>query len=346
MAVLVQAAPVYNTSCTVKLERRAWHTLTDAEKLAYLSAEQCLMASPATLGLSAARSRFDELQQSHAMSVDVVHNVGAFLPYHRYFIHAHETLLRTVCNYTSPHPYWDEAMDASNFVSSVLLSPTTGFGGDGVGNESCIADGPFKDYVNPVGPGSRVNDHCITRKLGACESVYASRLAGREFVDACMGRERWGEFWPCVEFGAHSAGHGGIGGEMLDLVASPGDPLFYLHHAYLDKVWWEWQSLDPGTRLTEISGSNVPQAFPVPEPFLPGGAAPLPPFPDPDECPGFPGSPPAPPGVLPWEARGAVGDAGNVTTMDHVLTVDGALPDVRVRDVMDIAGGLLCYGYV
>lgn len=135
---------------------------------------------------------------------------------------------------------------------------------------------------------------------------------------------------------------------MLDLVASPGDPLFYLHHAYLDKLWWEWQSLDVSTRLTEISGNNVPQSFPIPPPFLdPNGTASLPPFPDPEACPGFPGSPPAQPETLPWGQRVVVGDPGNVTTLGHVLTVDGALPDITIREVMDIRGGdLLCYEYV
>ncbi|KAF2788134.1 Di-copper centre-containing protein [Melanomma pulvis-pyrius CBS 109.77] len=281
------------------------------------------MASPAVLNLPAAasRSRFDELQQSHAMSVDVVHNVGAFLPYHRFFLHTHEHLLRTLCNYTSAQPYWDEPLDAGNFPASPLLSPTTGFGGNGVGETHCIADGPFKDYINPIGPGSRVTNHCINRNLGACESVYASKLAAPQFVSACMALPTFGEFWPCVEFAAHTAGHGGIGGEMLDLVASPGDPLFYLHHAYLDKLWWEWQARDLPARLAQISGNNA--------------------------CPGFPGAPPAQPETLPWGPRAVVGDPGNVTTLGHVLTVDGALPDVTIGDVMDIrGGGLLCYEYV
>ena len=84
----------------------------------------------------------------------------------------------------------------------------------------------------------------------------------------------------------------------------------------------------------------------LPTPFLPGGPAPLPAFPDPTVCPGFPGSPPPPPEVLPWPVRGTSGDPGNMTTLDHVLTVDGALPDVRIRDVMSVESGMLCYEYV
>jgi len=44
---------------------------------------------------------------------------------------------------------------------------------------------------------------------------------------------------------------------MMDPIASPGDPIFYLHHTWLDKVWWEWQLLDLPARLTDIGGRNT-----------------------------------------------------------------------------------------
>jgi tyrosinase len=174
------------------------------------------MLSPAVLNLptNASRSRFDELQQSHAMSTNVVHNVGAFFPFHRYFVHTHEFLLKTVCNYTGAQPYWDEALDAGNFAASLLLDPKTGFGGDGVGDGNCIHDGPFAGYVNPIGPGERVSNHCINRNIGDCISEYGAKVAGKEYVEACGKLETYGEWWPCIEFGPHSAGHVGVGGEV------------------------------------------------------------------------------------------------------------------------------------
>lgn len=41
---------------------------------------------------------------------------------------------------------------------------------------------------------------------------------------------------------------------MGDLYTSPADPIFYLHHANLDRVWWSWQKLNLKDRLTDISG--------------------------------------------------------------------------------------------
>lgn len=125
-------------------------------------------------------------------------------------MHAHETMLRTECNYTGAQPYWDEALDAGNFTHSAALDPVTGFGGNGSGRKGCIADGPFKDYVNAFGPYKQVTDHCIDRKLDECQSAWAAK----KNVDECMAMSNYATFWPCLELRPHVAGHGGIGGEV------------------------------------------------------------------------------------------------------------------------------------
>lgn len=32
---------------------------------------------------------------------------------------------------------------------------------------------------------------------------------------------------------------------MADVAISPNDPLFMLHHAYIDYEWWQWQVENP-----------------------------------------------------------------------------------------------------
>lgn len=46
---------------------------------------------------------------------------------------------------------------------------------------------------------------------------------------------------------------------MSDVSASPGDPLFYLHHANIDRLWWQWQAADLPARLEQMGGQNVPE---------------------------------------------------------------------------------------
>jgi len=90
--------------CGKKLQRKAWHTLSTKEKKDYINAELCLINKPATLGLPDATNRFEELQQIHRIPASISHNVGAFLPYHRLHMHAHERALREECGYKGAQP--------------------------------------------------------------------------------------------------------------------------------------------------------------------------------------------------------------------------------------------------
>ncbi|KAL2256374.1 hypothetical protein VTK26DRAFT_4913 [Humicola hyalothermophila] len=333
-----------NGTCTNKLQRKAWHTLSPEEKRAYIEADLCLMKLPATLGLNGTKNRFEELQAIHQVQSSIIHGVGGFLPYHRLHMYAHEQLIRNECGYTGAQPYWDEPRDAGRFSQSDVLDPVTGFGGNGVGPDGCIADGPFANYSNGLGPGYKIGDNCINRFV----NDTVSRMAAREYVDACYEKTTFVEFWPCAEVAPHNGGHAGVGGKMLDPIASPGDPIFYLHHTWLDKVFWEWQALDLPGRLTDIGGRNVQQPFGFggQPPFGGGGGngtdqppVVFPPF----------GQLPPDAFVIPdWlPPQIPEGDGGgNETTLGHVLNMLGVIESATIADVMDIGGPLLCYEYV
>lgn len=138
--------------------------------------------------------------------------------------------------------------------------------------------------------------------------------------------------------------------------SNPCPRIFYLHHTYLDKLWWDWQKKDLPARLTDISGTNV-APFPIGDALGPPPGGPFGPgngngtcleFPPGGFPGGFPGGPPGPPQgdtIQPSLVK-RDGDPGNVTTLAHVLTVYGAVPNVTIADVMDIQGGTLCYDYV
>lgn len=55
----------------------------------------------------------------------------------------------------------------------------------------------------------------------------------------------------------HGGGHFGIGGSLGTMgnpYYSPGDPIFYLHHGNLDRVYWEWQKRDKAARMSAAGG--------------------------------------------------------------------------------------------
>lgn len=107
--------------------------------------------------------------------------------------------------------------------------------------------------------------------------------------------------------------------QMSDPIESNGDPLFYLHHAYLDRVWWQWQEANLTARLTDISAQNIPDQSIL---DIAGLSAPV------------------------NELTDYNGDNGNVTTLNHVLFIQNLVPNVTIADIMDIRGDVVSAEYV
>ena len=40
----------------------------------------------------------------------------------------------------------------------------------------------------------------------------------------------------------------------VSLLTACADPVFFLHHAQLDRLWWRWQQVNPQRRLKEYIG--------------------------------------------------------------------------------------------
>ncbi|SCN91481.1 related to monophenol monooxygenase [Fusarium fujikuroi] len=154
---------------------------------------------------------------------------------------------------TEKGSWWDETRDAGNFIDSPLLDPDTGFGGNGTGPHHCVIDGPFANTTLHIGPGQSVSDHCLSRKV----NEFNSTLGNETYVHECHSKTTYLDFWETTGYTTHGAGHSGVGGVMEDIDASPGDPLFYIHHAFIDRLWWKWQSEDPDSRLYQLGGSST-----------------------------------------------------------------------------------------
>ncbi|KAK2805503.1 hypothetical protein FQN51_000329 [Onygenales sp. PD_10] len=272
------------SSCENPIIRKEWRTLKNGEKKAYLDAVQCFLELP---GLTpkeeapGAISRFDDLVATHIKQTFEIHYVGHFLPWHRFFTAVYENALRTECGYTGAQPYWDwtlDVVDPDSFPKSPVFDAQFGFGGNGPwieGNASdpmnvpgrtgggCVLDGPFKDMTVHLGPQDSVEDNprCLSRDLSP---YFAGRYLGKNQTELTLSQPDFGHFArvddgePSFEAsGLHGGGHYGVGGtfgQMGDLYTSPADPIFHMHHANLDRVWWSWQMRDLEARLTDISG--------------------------------------------------------------------------------------------
>ncbi|MGH7491870.1 MAG: tyrosinase family protein [bacterium] len=175
----------------------------------------------------------------------LAHRTAAFLPWHREFIHRFELALQEI-DAGVTLPYWDWSVDRS--PNSSLWQPDF-MGGDGEAGSQRVTTGPFAfnrwtlTITSPGDPGP-----ALRRTLG-----QAARLPTATEVNAALGRVPYdrapwqgatGGFRNVLESVLHDPVHVWVGGSMAR-ATSPNDPVFFLHHCNVDRLWALWQAQHP-----------------------------------------------------------------------------------------------------
>ncbi|OGM46102.1 hypothetical protein ABOM_005685 [Aspergillus bombycis] len=239
--------------------------------------------------------RWDDFVATHINYTNKIHFNGILLPWHRQFLFLWERTLREECGYKGSVPYWNWALDTENMFESPLFDDSeTSLSGNGEYDPNepipcspgkiclprgtgggCVQGGPFKDFVVHMGPISPTfvqsygpipdnaydyNPHCLTRSLSPTVLQMLNNQTAVELMQEATSIQEWLEVMSPSEAdrpGSHSGGHRGIGGAMGDFFASPQDPAFMLHHAFIDRLWAQWQDQDPVNRRNALNGTTV-----------------------------------------------------------------------------------------
>ncbi|EWG41477.1 hypothetical protein FVEG_03589 [Fusarium verticillioides 7600] len=234
-----------------------WRELNITQKQDYISAVVCLTERKSRF--EPGSSRYDDFAYMHVFEGTVTHYAASFLPWHRYFIHTYEKALIEECGFKGSLPYWDWALDAHDLAASPIFDPIDGFGGNGVSGSSlsgifgghCVTEGPFANATrhwqsksNGHGFDILKNPHCLSRGFQGGEKK--AQLEGRVTIDAInsvLGLQSYEKFVDALEVQAHNSIPQFVRGDFYGLTA-PNDPVFYLHHAQVDRLWWLWQQQD------------------------------------------------------------------------------------------------------
>jgi tyrosinase len=265
--------------------RKDQSSLTDDEKATFVDAILALKQAPSMLHPgSPTASRYDDYVELHvkammAMPEGWAHQGPAFFPWHRVLlIHLERDLQQVTGDPTLSIPYWDW-IEKPEFPSFL--------GGDGDPDHGFdVVDGPFgrdKWIFNVVdSPGMARH---LQRRFGFGDLDEAGNPAKMDLPSAAAQdtalKIRWydavpwdatspsaSSFREVAEVDLHNQVHRWVGGfwtsdgalatgTMMQMT-SPNDPVFWLHHCNLDRLWAAWQTLHPRSA-----------------PFLPqGGAAP------------------------------------------------------------------------
>lgn len=170
-----------------------------------------------------ARGVVDAFADEHDVHFAHGHNNSSFLPWHREFLRRFEAELQTY-DARVMLPYWNSSDDQS--TGSALWD--NGFLGQ--------FDAPWSLGRNLGGGGF----------LASPDTVHG--------VGGVLGEGAYSVFWDRLEGEVHNGPHNWVGGQMAT-GRSPRDPVFYLHHTYIDMLWAQWQLRNPGAPFEASAGA-------------------------------------------------------------------------------------------
>lgn len=153
--------------------------------------------------------RFTDLHRHH---FDMgIHQNSHFLPWHREFLYRFELELKKKHPEVTI-PYWNSSVDqspADPLWSSAFMGQFNG----------------------PWGLGRSLGQNAV--------------LPTPSRVETNQARTTYETFWPELERSIHNSPHTWVGG-LMATDESPADPVFYMHHCWIDQLWARWQLAHPG----------------------------------------------------------------------------------------------------
>ncbi|KAL4234837.1 hypothetical protein ACF0H5_006478 [Mactra antiquata] len=225
--------------------RREYRMLSDAARNAYHAAVNALKSS----------GQYNRYANIHRAATRSAHGGPNFLGWHRVYLALYEEALRRI-NSNVALPYWDSSLDfhMNRPDDSIIWSAAFLGNGDGF-----VRTGPFAGWRTST-------DRRLTRNVGR-----RSRLISKPVINDILTRCRMSQI--SVPTAArrydlethHGGPHNWVGGQMMSLLTSADDPVFFMHHAFVDYIWELFRlhqvvncSVDPSTDYPRTTGLHAP----------------------------------------------------------------------------------------
>ena len=204
------------------------------------------------------------------------HRGTSFLPWHRAFLSSVEKDLQQI-NPKITIPYWDWTQDSElEDPKTAIIWSDDFMGGNGVETDQWrVASGPFA-YKNgnwniPVGHdgpalrrnfASTVNSLPTKGDLELTMNEYLYDTPNYNSSPFTIGFRNRLEGWitkrgdyrvATTSSQMHNRVHLWVGGSM-EPMTSPNDPVFFLHHCFVDKIWADWQE----QKMKDFNNGDAP----------------------------------------------------------------------------------------
>ncbi|KAI9141901.1 hypothetical protein BKA69DRAFT_1038209 [Paraphysoderma sedebokerense] len=231
-------------NCQQVVLRKEWRECTEQEKRLFIDALQRLRQKPSQNGQS---SRYEDFVHWHVEASSYAHGGPLFLPWHRFYLYELERELQSL----GPEfrnvfiPYWQWSLDASDPSSApVWGDDALSFGRGGSRPRDEVTTGAFAQWR-------------IRRQWGSSGRMDGWYDEGdvKDLIDRSRDYDSFRDY---LEGPIHGRVHVNVGGRSGDMstMSSPNDPIFWLHHSNIDRIWSNWQSSDP-SHFNSYNGQGV-----------------------------------------------------------------------------------------
>jgi tyrosinase len=209
--------------------RQDQKTLSADQKNAFIAAVNALVQSGEYRTLVLVHANMDHNMHGSMGAV----GMQRFLPWHRrYLLEFEEALMaaHTRLGGTAPLalPYWHWPDPFPDWLEGFLpqAHPQTG-----------VPVPARRNASPPQKPSTADESYIVENFMSQLPGVLAT-----PYLRFTYGLEGWGRRADNTSLPAHNHVHSWVGGIMNNTSFSPADPVFWLHHAEVDRLWALWQT--------------------------------------------------------------------------------------------------------
>jgi tyrosinase len=220
-AVDSQTSAILGSQTVMVRIRKNATTLTDPERDRFVAALGTLNGRGA--------GKYADLRAMHvAAAYPEEHGDVQFLPWHRAYLLDLERELQAI-DASVTIPYWRFDQPAPNIFTAAFMGDTS----NPLGRVRFVPGHPLQFWATD-------NQSGITRAFSTFSSSTAPRLRSETQTLNLGASAQFADF-RVMEGDPHGLAHTGFNGFLQSIPTAPRDPLFFMLHANVDRLWAKWQ---------------------------------------------------------------------------------------------------------
>ncbi|CAN5281605.1 tyrosinase family protein [soil metagenome] len=184
------------------------------------------------------------------------HHVSLFLPWHRAYLYMFELSLRDVAGEIAL-PWWDWTSEEAHRFG---LPDAFTAGQGGLASVPVPLDPPTLQAVQQQVPWALDLTGAVPKTTRNPDP--ADSLPTIAEVDDVLDAPTYADFTSRLE-DIHDGIHGWFKGTMSIVPFAAFDPIFWAHHAMIDRLWYRWQLRHPGIGVPNEIADSALEGFPL-----------------------------------------------------------------------------------